>query len=154
MHYSREDNPGPGAANDILIGSLSLPLPVAQRNQGERARSHADLEVARAELDAAHALLAGTIAEAHSQATAAAERVRSYGAEVLPKIEENLNLLRRAFELGEIDLLELSIGRERFLRIQNDALTAHLDYFVAIAGLERAVGVDLWRDEHHEEAAP
>jgi cobalt-zinc-cadmium efflux system outer membrane protein len=128
-------------------------LPLAQSNQAERAGARAELIVARAELDAAHALLAGSIAEAHSQAAAAAERVRSYGSEVLPKIEESLNLLRRAFELGEIDLLELSIGRERFLRIQSDALAAHLDYFVAIAGLERAVGVDLWRDEHHHEAA-
>jgi len=154
VQYSRESVPGSGAADHVLLGSVSLPLPLAQSNQAERARSRADVQVARAELDAAHALLAGSIAEVHSQAAAAAERVRSYGSEVLPKIEESLQLLRRAFELGEIDLLELSIGRERFLRIQNDALAAHLDYFVAIAGLERAVGVDLWRDEHHEQAAP
>jgi cobalt-zinc-cadmium efflux system outer membrane protein len=153
VQYSRESVPGSSAASDIVLGVVSLPLPLAQSNQSERAESRADLIVARAELDAAHALLAGSIAEAHSQAAGAAERVRSYGAEVLPKIEESLNLLRRAFELGEIDLLELSIGRERFLRIQSDALAAHLDYFVAIAGLERAVGVDLWRDEHHHEAA-
>jgi outer membrane protein, heavy metal efflux system len=154
VQYSREAATGGDQAKDILLGVVSLPLPLAQRNQAGRASSRADAQVARAELDAAHALLAGSIAEVHSQAAAAAERVRSYGSEVLPKIEESLNLLRRAFELGEIDLLELSIGRERFLRIQNDALAAHLDYFVAIAGLERAVGVDLWRDEHHEQVGP
>lgn len=151
VQYSREDNPGPGGANQIVLGTLSIPVPLFQRNQGESARAHADLDVARAELDGSRALLAGAIAEARSEVAAAAERVRSYGNEVLPRIEENLTLLRRSFELGEIDLLELSIGRERFLRIQNDALSAHRDYFVALAGLERVVGVDLWRDEHHEE---
>ena len=62
--------------------------------------------------------------------------------------------LRRSFELGEIDILALSTGRERFLRIQSDALGAQQDYFVALAGLERVVGVDLWRDDHHEESTP
>ena len=121
-------------------------------NQGERARTRADVTVAQTELEATDMLLAGDIAQARSEVVAAAQRVRSYGTEVLPRFEENLTLLRRSFELGEIDLLALSIGRERFLRIQSDALDAHLDYFVAIADLERVVGVDLWRDEHHEEA--
>ena len=89
-----------------------------------------------------------------SEVVAAAARVRSYGSEILPRLVENLSLLRRSFELGEIDLMELSIGRERFLRIQSDALVGHLDYFVALAGLERAVGADLWRDEQHEEHSP
>jgi outer membrane protein TolC len=85
---------------------------------------------------------------------AAAQRTRAYGTEILPRFEENLTLLRRTFELGEIDILALSTGRERFLRIQSDALSSQLDYFVALAGLERVVGVDLWRDDHHEEDEP
>ena len=42
----------------------------------------------------------------------------------------------------------LSVARERFLRIQNDAFGAQLDYFVALAALERVVGIDLWNDVH------
>lgn len=120
VQYSHESGPGPGGANDILLGTLSVPIPATRGNQRERAAARADAEVARAELDAARNTLAGTIAQARSEVAAAAERVRSYGAEVMPRIEENLSLLRRAFELGEIDMLELSIGRERFMRIQND----------------------------------
>jgi len=99
-------------------------------------------------------LLEGQIAEARSEVVAAAARTRAYGTEILPRFEENLTLLRRSFELGEIDILALSTGRERFLRIQSDALGAQQDYFVALAGLERVVGVDLWRDDHHEESTP
>ncbi|MCK6550418.1 TolC family protein, partial [Myxococcota bacterium] len=98
--------------------------------------------------------LDGELARARSEVAAAAERTRAYGAEILPRFEENLTLLRRAFELGELDLLALSTGRERFYRIQSDALDAQLDYFVALAALERVVGVDLWRDDHSEENRP
>jgi cobalt-zinc-cadmium efflux system outer membrane protein len=151
VQYNREGNPSGEGAYDIVMGVLSVPLTSFQRNQGERAQARAEAVVAAAELDAAGRLLEGQIAEARSQVVAAAQRTRAYGTEVLPRFEENLTLLRRAFELGEIDILALSTGRERFLRIQSDALGAQLDYFIALAGLERVVGVDLWRDDHHDE---
>jgi outer membrane protein, heavy metal efflux system len=150
VQYNREGNPGNEGVSDIVMGVISLPIVSVQRNQGQRAEARADLTVAEAELDSARRLLEGQIAEARSEVAAASKRTRAYGSEVLPRFEENLTLLRRAFELGEIDILALSTGRERFLRIQSDALAAQLDYFVALAGLERVVGVDLWHDDHHE----
>lgn len=154
VQYRREGNPTSEGAYDIVMGVVSIPIPSFQMNQGERARARADVTVAEAELDAAQRLLDGQIAEARSEVVAAAARTRAYGTEILPRFEENLTLLRRSFELGEIDILALSTGRERFLRIQSDALGAQQDYFVALAGLERVVGVDLWRDDHHEETNP
>jgi cobalt-zinc-cadmium efflux system outer membrane protein len=151
LQYQREGTKGPEGPSDILLGTLSFPIPSFQTNQGDRARTRSDLGIAKAELDAADALLSGVVAQARSEMVSAAQRVLSYGTEVLPRFEENLTLLRRTFELGDIDLLALLVGRERFLRIQSDALDAHRDYFVALAALERAVGADLWRDEHHEE---
>ncbi len=154
VQYRREGNPTSEGAYDIVMGVVSIPIPSFQLNQGERARARADVSVAEAELDAVQRLLDGQIAEARSEVVAAAARTRAYGTEILPRFEENLTLLRRSFELGEIDILALSTGRERFLRIQSDALLAQQDYFVALSGLERVVGVDLWRDDHHEESSP
>ncbi len=154
VQYRREGNPTSEGPYSMVMGVLSLPIPTFQVNQGERARARADATVATAELDAITRLLEGQIVEAHSEVTAAAQRTRVYSTEILPRFEENLTLLRRSFELGEIDILALSTGRERFLRIQNDALGAQLDYFVALAGLERVVGIDLWRDDNHEEKTP
>jgi cobalt-zinc-cadmium efflux system outer membrane protein len=153
VQYKRESNPGTDATN-IVMGVVSLPIPTFQTNQGERARAKADIAVAEAEFGAAQQLLDGQVAEARSEVLAAAQRSRAYGSEILPKFEENLTLLRRSFELGEIDILALSTGRERFLRIQSDALGAQQDYFIALANLERVVGVDLWHDDHHEEKKP
>jgi cobalt-zinc-cadmium efflux system outer membrane protein len=153
--YRREGNPGNEGSTDIVMGVVSLPIPAFERNQGERAKARADVQVAEAELAATRTLLDGQLAEARSEVAAAAARTKAYGTEILPRFEENLLLLKRSFELGEIDILALSAGRERFLRIQSDALSAHEDYFVALAGLERVVGVDLWLDDHegdHEES--
>jgi cobalt-zinc-cadmium efflux system outer membrane protein len=69
--------------------------------------------------------------------------VRAYGAEILPRFEESLVLLRRALELGEIDVVELSVASGRFLDAQKQALGATADYHRALAALEAAVGAEL-----------
>ena len=74
---------------------------------------------------------------------AAAERVAVYGAEILPSFERNLQMLDRAFELGEIDILQVSVAAERFLQTQSDALDARADYHLALARLEQTVGTNL-----------
>ena len=153
VQYRREGDTGDGATN-IVMGMVQLPIPTFQKNQRDRGNARADLTVARAELEAAHHLLDAQVTEAHSEVVAASQRASAYASEILPRFEENLTLLQRSFELGEIDILSLSAGRERFLRIQSDALAAQLDYFVALASLERVVGVDLWHDDHHEEQEP
>jgi cobalt-zinc-cadmium efflux system outer membrane protein len=150
VQYSHEGRVAGAPAENVLQGVLALPIPSFDTNRGERATAGADVTVAEAELAAANALLEGEIAAARSEVVAAARRTFAYGREILPRFEEDLALLRRSFELGEIDLLALSAGRERFLRIQSDALVAQLDYFVALAELERVVGVDLWHDDHAE----
>jgi len=154
VQYTHEGNPGGEGPDNIVMGVLSTPITSVQRNQGERSRTNAEVTIAGAELAAAEQLLEGQIVEARSEVVAAAARTRAYGSEILPRFEENLTLLRRSFELGEIDILALSSGRERFLRIQNDALSAQQDYFVALASLERVVGVDLFHDDHHKEHQP
>ncbi|MCB9610655.1 MAG: TolC family protein [Polyangiaceae bacterium] len=151
--YRHEGTIAEGPSN-IVMGVVSIPIPTFQRNQGEHAMARADVTIAKAELDAALRVLDGQIAEARSEVVAAAARTRAYGTEILPRFEENLTLLQRSFELGEIDILALSTGRERFLRIQSDALGAQQDYFLALAGLERVVGVELWRDDHQGESTP
>ncbi len=154
LQYSREGTLASEGLVESVLGIVSIPIPSFQTNQGERALARADATVAQAELGAAQQLLDGQIAQARSEVVAAAQRARTYGTEILPRFEENLTLLRRSFELGEIDILALSAGLERFLRIQSDALGAQQDYFVALAALERVVGAELGPNGHIEENSP
>jgi outer membrane protein, heavy metal efflux system len=140
VQYQRESNRAMEGIYNIVMGAVSVPIPVFQTNQAARAEARADLELARAEADAQRSLLTGQIARARSELVAASARMQAYREEIVPHSAENLRLLARSFELGEIDLLALSAARERFLQIQADALQAQREYSIALSGLERVIG--------------
>jgi cobalt-zinc-cadmium efflux system outer membrane protein len=134
-------------AEQSVLGLLRVRLPVWRRNQGDRAQARAALDIARSERNAVRFDLRARLARAAAEVDAAAERIRVYGEQVLPNFEENLAMLRRGLELGEFDILKVSLARERFLRIQRRALDAYGAYFDAVAELEAQVGSELWRDQ-------
>ncbi len=153
IELSREGAPS-GLEEKTAHLTLSLPIPLGRRNQGPRAAARAEARIAQAEERAFGSRLDSRIARHRSAVAAAAARLRAFGTEILPTFEENLRLIQRALELGEIDILQVSVARERFLHIQNDALDAYSDYFRAVADLEASIGTDLWPDDHHEVSAP
>jgi cobalt-zinc-cadmium efflux system outer membrane protein len=146
--YTRESLPNVRINEHIIQGTMSLPIPLSQRNQEGRARARAELSVRRAEQEAFRQALRARLTRAAIAVDADANRIAAYGTEILPAFEGNLALLRRAFELGEVDLLQVLTARERLLRIQQDALTAHQDYYRDVAALEAEVGIEIWPDEH------
>lgn len=148
VQLNREAGPE-NSADYVVLGTLGVPLPIFQRNQRERAEAKAEAVVARAEAEAFDQQLEAQLALAASAVDAAAERAEVYGTEILPTFAKNLAMLERAYELGEIDILEVAVARERFMRVQGDALDAYDDYFQSVADLEALVGADLWTDTEH-----
>lgn len=128
---------------DVYLGTLGIGLPLFAANQGERARARAEVEIAGAELAALRTTVPARIARAHVAVATAVERVRAYGTRIIPQFEETLSLLERALQLGEIDVLELSVASRRLLEVQRDAIGARADYHRALAELEAAVGAEL-----------
>jgi outer membrane protein TolC len=141
--WTRESSPAGGDPSNVVIATLGLPLPFFSNNEPARAEARAQLELALAGRARAEAEIAAEVTRAYRAATAATRRLAAFGSEVLPRFEENLGALKRAYELGEIDILGLASGRERFLNAQRDGLSAQEDYFTALAELEHAVGVDV-----------
>ena len=132
-----------------VLGTLSMPIPLFQQNQGGRAIARAHARVAKAEQQVFDIQLTTRLEKHRSAVEASAAQLRTYGSEILPRFEENLRLLQRAFELGEIDILAVSVARERFLRLQTDVLDAYTNYFQAVADLEASIGTDLWPHDHN-----
>ena len=139
--YGREAEAG--ATAHVWLATVRVPIPLFERNQAGRAKAGADLEVARAKESAFEPQLRARIAAAVARVDAAAARANLYGSDILPAFEGNLNKLERAFELGEIDVLQLAQIQQRILVTQSDALTALEDYFDALAALEALSGVDV-----------
>ncbi len=142
--YAREGEAG--ATAHVWVGALTVPIPIWNRNQAGRARARAQLDVAQAEQDAAASWLRSRIVRAASEVDAAAERTTIYGREILPAFNRNLTLIRRAYELGEIDIHRVSQIRERVLANQHQALDALADYHQAVATLEALLGTDVWTE--------
>jgi cobalt-zinc-cadmium efflux system outer membrane protein len=139
---AREGSAG-SPANYIVLGTLGLPLPFWQLNQAERARARVDVDVARAEESATARALRARIARAHAEVASASERLSLFTSTVAPQLENNLALLRRGFDAGEIPLLNVAVARDQFLAALRDALIAYADYYRAHAELEFAVGAEL-----------
>lgn len=144
VYLGREYEPGSTAGpSKLALFILTLPLPFWRRNQANRAQTKAELTVAEQELEATRYALALSAMRAVDALNTASERVRTYSREVVPRFAENLNLLQRAFELGEVDILEVFVARENFLRIQTEALDAYRSYFDAEYTLETILGSPL-----------
>lgn len=146
--YQREGS-AQGNHEHSVVGRLTFTLPVWQANRAERARARAEVARARGEAEAFAQRLRARIARAALAVNAAAERVALYRARIMPEHEESLRMLERAYELGEIDLLEASVAVERLLDAQLESLEAYEDYHEAAATLEEVVGVDPWPEERH-----
>lgn len=132
-----------GPDNDILLGTLSVPLPFWERNQGARAERRVDEALARAEEEVSRTALAGRIARAHSELSAASARVALFTSGAGASLEESLTLIQRGFDAGELPLSSVADARERLLEVQLSALDAYADYYRALAELESAVGAPL-----------
>jgi cobalt-zinc-cadmium efflux system outer membrane protein len=147
VSYENEADPGTSPTH-ILSGSLSIPLPLWVGSKLETGRARARVEQARAEQVVQGGALGARIVQARERADINARRARLFGAEILPTFEKNLELLQKAFELGEVDILQVMVAQERFLRTQQEALQAFADYYEAWAELEAAVGAELHDPAH------
>ncbi|MFN3200008.1 MAG: TolC family protein [Bradymonadia bacterium] len=149
--YSREAAPGPEGEADIWLFNLTFPIPVWRTNQDGRALAEAKLVVAGRERKATAAKLRGELLQAAIALNAAVERVALYETDVVPQLEANLSLLQRAYELGEVDVHQVSQTRERLLTATGQYIDARITYHETAATLEGLVGTELWPDK---ESAP
>lgn len=142
---AEEDNP------HLWLVTLGLPIPLWQRNQGDRARARVEADIARRDLELWQATLRQRLARAAQAVNAAAERVAIFGTDIVPTMERNLERIQRAYELGELNIHQVSQTRQRVLEGENAALAALNDYFHAASALQSLVGVEVWTD--HDEAS-
>ena len=144
--YGREAAPGPEAEADVWLFNLTFPIPLWRTNQEGRARAEAELVVADREREATVTRLRGELLQASIALNAAVERVALYETGVVPQLEQNLSLLQRAYELGEVDIHQVSQTRERLLTATGQYIDARITYYETTAILEGLVGTELWSE--------
>lgn len=122
---------------------LSMPIPLFDNNQ-------AGVQEARARQRSSESRLAIAARNAEREVETAyaslqnAEKILSlYKANIIPQLEENLQLTQEAYRLGEVGILAVIQEQKKFFEVSESYLTALHDRQAAHVKLESAVAADL-----------
>lgn len=131
-----------GTLQDVdehLLAGVSIPLPFWNRGQAELRAARAERGTARVEREAAERRVDTEVAAALVEARQARRAVEAL-AGTLPRVKRNLELVRLAFEAGQLDLLSLLNARDRAQQAQREYVEARVEYGRALDELTRATG--------------
>ncbi len=125
----------------IALGRLSLTLPVFASGQGRRTESLARASRLRAELEAGRRATITELSTAYDvyrrRAAAADELART----AAPLQSDNEALARRAYESGQLGLVDLLTVRREVLGTRQESLDRNLESAIAAVDLEFSAGV-------------
>lgn len=127
---------------DVTLGpGFALELPIFDQNQAQIARARYVLEQAVHRLSALETSIVQEVRGAADQVETARRITRFYEAEVLPQSQQNLDLARDAYKAGKTGFLSVLEAERTFLVTRDRYATAMEAEAIALARLERAVGL-------------
>lgn len=135
LRYAREEG------DQILLGALTVTLPIFSKGQESRAIGAARAARLRAELDAARARVTVEVRAAFEAFTRRLAAARLLEAEALPALDENERLSARSFEVGQIGLPDLLVIRREILETRLQYLDALLEAALARTELDASAGI-------------
>jgi outer membrane protein, heavy metal efflux system len=132
--YERDDG------RDVVLGLLSVQLPLFDRGQGARASGEARARRLRFEADAARRALVSGIRDGHATYQRRLEAVKLLEAAV-PVVEGTEELARKSFEAGQLSLAEWLVVRREAVETRLEYLEQALRAAEAGIALARRAGV-------------
>lgn len=135
VRYSREEG------DQIVLGGLTLTLPVFAKGQEQLAAGSARAARLRAELDAAKANVQTEVRAAFDAYNRRLAAVGVLEAEAIPGLDENEQLTTRSFDVGQIGLPDLLLIRREMLDTRFQYLDALLEAALARIELDASAGV-------------
>ncbi|MBZ0209250.1 MAG: TolC family protein [Hyphomicrobium sp.] len=126
-----------------LLASLSVPLPIFDRNEGNIAA--AERRIAKAEFDAqaTRTQLIGLLIEALGALRAADIQARAIEANVLPAAQSAFDKTRTGYEEGKFDLLNVLDTQRTLFEARRDLINARAEFEKARVQVEVLIGRDL-----------
>ncbi len=122
---------------------LSMPIPVFDRNQ-------AGVQEALARQSSAESRLSITIRNVEREVETAyasclsSEKILSlYKADIIPQLEENLNLTEEAWRLGEVGILAVIQEQKKFFEVSENYLMALYNRQIAFVKLDSALATEI-----------
>jgi cobalt-zinc-cadmium efflux system outer membrane protein len=128
------------AGFDTLLGGLSIPIPLFNKNQGNIQYSERDAARAEAEAEGAMTVRTAEIAAALAGVKRRQEMLRDMEKGVLQQSEEALRISLGAYQEGGVELLRLLDAQRVRNEIRLLYTRTQMEYIISLAELEAAVG--------------
>jgi len=119
--------------------TLSVPLPLWNRRDGDLDRARAEVAKQQAQVELTRRRIEKEISVARQQVDASSQIVDRYVRSILPQQERNFGLLREAYAIGEIRITDVFVGQREFIESREAYLEAVSIFNAAAADLYRAL---------------
>lgn len=119
-----------------FVAGVSVPLPVRNKNQGNIRAARETLAGAERTVEAIEAELRANFTAAWQELAAAHAAAQSLRRNALPPTEEAYAGVRRAYESGQLPLLDVLDAQRALVAIRREILAAESDYAAAFVRLE------------------
>jgi outer membrane protein, heavy metal efflux system len=133
-----------GKETSYLVGvKLSMPIPLFNRNETAVRQGAARRSSAETRLLATRNAVDWEVESAYASLTNAEKVISLYRMEIVPQLQENLDLTQEAYRLGEVGILAIIEEQKKFFEVSDSYLMALHERQTAFVKLETAVGSSL-----------
>lgn len=134
-----EENSETGA-----VVSLSIPIPLFNRNQGNIAAAHTRILKGERESLAAKTIVSGVLLEAYGRLAAAAEKLKGLEKEILPAAREVYQASIEGYSAGKFDLLSVLDAQRTLFSTRLEIVNARAEFQKAKVQIEALIGRGLY----------
>ena len=135
---------GQRSINGNIFGvKLSVPLPLFDRNRAEIDAAKAQQQMDTVRIGDIERKIMREVMSAFLSLNTARKTIMSYKGNSMELLNENLDLTRAAYELGEAELLEVILMQNEFIKTRFAYLEALETYYKALTQLEAAIGTPI-----------
>jgi outer membrane protein, heavy metal efflux system len=124
----------------MVGGGVTIMLPLRNRNQGNIAAAFAETQGAERRTDFVTLTVHQEVAAAFTQYDAAQRSLEIYTHGVREVARQNLEVMRKAYDLGRTSLLDVITEQRRYIDIEMGYTEALKQVYDAAVNIERAVG--------------
>ena len=129
---------GPEAA--AIFASISVPLPLQNRNQGAIREAQAMVEKAASERKAAEVVLEEEAGEAYAKLVRAYTEIQILNSSVLPDARRTMNAVNEGYAIGRFSQLDVLEARRTITEARTRYLQVLVEYHKASAQLDALTG--------------
>ncbi|HXG57361.1 MAG TPA: TolC family protein [Vicinamibacterales bacterium] len=129
----------------VVAFGASIGLPFFNKNQGARAESAVIVRQARVRRELVEQTVRAEVTSAFRRAAAAQTALTLYEQGVLTRSDDNIRIMRAAYELGEFRITDVIAEQRRLLESQQEYTAALTERYRAIVDLRAAVGLAGWQ---------